>query len=146
MTTRKHLTCASAAALLLSLFAILLTAGCGGSGAGALSGSGTSGVSGVASIVSQGGPVLEGSPPPTPRPYSGGTLAVLPEGSESILAQTKTNALGAFSINLAPGAYRLVPVLTDSEVQSSIRASSQSFTVNAGRFTPVSVSYRQDIP
>lgn len=142
MKTHRLLFCLSAAALFLSLTAT----GCGGGGAGTPGPDGTSGVSGLALITSHAGPARLGDPPPVPRPYAGTTLAVEPSGGGSEIAQVKTDAKGAFSVSLNPGAYQLVPVLTDPEKLSSIMAQPQTFTVTAHQFTTASVSYSQDLP
>jgi hypothetical protein len=76
----------------------------------------------------QGAAVLEGGPfPGTPRPEPGIGIAVRKGHRDGpVVARTKADSAGAFSVDLAPGTYTLVEV-ADAAVPQTVRVEADTY-------------------
>ncbi len=129
----------SRGAILLALLSLALT-GCGGGGTTALTAL-PSGILGQARITVSPGTVFVGQPPPTPQPYPGAILSILPGGGGKEIARATAGPQGQFKITLSPGTYQVVPVVSTTGPSASVSASTQTVTVPAYQFAYVVVDY-----
>jgi len=118
---------------LVAVLALLLLSSCGGAARGPASG--TSGVRGVA--MAGGGPAPAGHMP-SPWPVRNcGVLVRKGDAQGSIVARTKTDQTGRFSIDLPPGTYTLVQ-------SAPVGATPKTVIVAPGKY--VEVTLWQGVP
>jgi hypothetical protein len=121
--------------LLCSIFLLVYLSACGTAPTPALN----SGLEGSVTIGPT-CPVVQLNNPCTDKPYQA-TLTVLDASGKKVLVTFQTDANGAFHIPLAPGIYLLRPK-TSGRYPS---AHDQPFTVQAGEFTRLTVTYDSGI-
>ena len=86
-------------------------------------------------------PVVQVNNPCPDKPYP--TSLMVQDTNGKTIAQVPTDANGNFRIPLAPGKYTLIP--DDPNGGAPPSAQPIEFTVNAGQFTPVTITYDSGI-